>query len=236
MDETDKLFVKYLAGELPPDEEQQALHKIADNQQLRSLLRFELKLKQAFQDKPDLSTFEVPEGFSNKVMADIQTVEISVTNDQEEASTLLDWLGWLWQPQQVEWKPAYAVVLVLLTTVVLALPLYNGGELVVTPQQSSMEQSVQTVSETPAEVWLRFVYIDENAKSVAVAGDFSNWEPVSLTRQEFNGQQIWTGLVSMPRGEHRYMFVKNGDQWVTDPLAPMYREDGFGNKNAVIYL
>jgi hypothetical protein len=40
----------------------------------------------------------------------------------------------------------------------------------------------------------------------------------------------------MNRGEHRYMFVKDGEEWVTDPMAPMQREDGFGNKNAVIYL
>jgi hypothetical protein len=40
----------------------------------------------------------------------------------------------------------------------------------------------------------------------------------------------------MDRGEHRYMFIKNGEKWVTDPLAPVQQDDGFGNKNAVIYL
>jgi hypothetical protein len=40
----------------------------------------------------------------------------------------------------------------------------------------------------------------------------------------------------MERGEHRYMFVKNGENWVTDPLAAIQQDDGFGNKNAVIYL
>jgi 1,4-alpha-glucan branching enzyme len=68
------------------------------------------------------------------------------------------------------------------------------------------------------------------------AGDFNNWDPDALTKQQVNGQNVWTGFFSMPRGEHKYMFVVNGEKWVTDPLANMYQDDGFGNKNAIIYL
>jgi hypothetical protein len=32
------------------------------------------------------------------------------------------------------------------------------------------------------------------------------------------------------------MFVVDGSRWVTDPLAPVQRSDGFGNKNAVLQL
>jgi hypothetical protein len=30
------------------------------------------------------------------------------------------------------------------------------------------------------------------------------------------------------------MFVVDGKAWVTDPKAETYRDDGFGNKNAVM--
>lgn len=237
MDNRDELFRKYVEGELSAEDERNVLHTLAEDAELRSLLRFELKLNKLFRQDPDLSAFEVPDGFSENVMRDIQNRSVHAGTEQEQKDRLLpEWLGWLWQPQQVQWRPAYAAVLALLVAIALSLPVYNGEEQNVTQQQTPMEQSVQTVSETSDAVWLRFVYIDGEANSVAVAGDFSNWEPVPLTRQELNGQQVWTGLVSMSRGEHRYMFVKNGDQWITDPLAPMYREDGFGNKNAVIYI
>lgn len=234
MERKDELFQKFVENELTADEEREVLHMMADDRELRSLLQFELKLKQSFRQQPDLSTFEVPQDFSDSVMQEIENRGANAAD--EHTRSVPDWLGRLWQPQQVQWRPAYAAVLALLVAIALSLPVYNGEEQNVTQQQTAIEQSVQAVSETSDVVRLRFVYIDGEANSVAVAGDFSNWEPVPLTRQELNGQQVWTGLVSMSRGEHRYMFVKNGDQWITDPLAPMYREDGFGNKNAVIYI
>ena len=35
-------------------------------------------------------------------------------------------------------------------------------------------------------------------------------------------------------GVHKYMFVIDGTEWVTDPDAERYAEDGFGNRNAVL--
>jgi 1,4-alpha-glucan branching enzyme len=52
-----------------------------------------------------------------------------------------------------------------------------------------------------------------------------------LTKQE-NG--VWTVSIPLKPGEHSYMFVVDGKAWVTDPKAETYRDDGFGNKNAVM--
>jgi hypothetical protein len=51
-----------------------------------------------------------------------------------------------------------------------------------------------------------------------------------------NGKTVWTGLVPVSRGEHEYQFVVDGEKWVTDPLAPVKEDDGFGAKNAVLKL
>jgi hypothetical protein len=152
-----------------------------------------------------------------------------------------NWFRRLWVPTQIQWRPAYAFMLLLVVMISLSYPIfmnssggsYQGNEDL---NASNMGDSIQQVSAEVDEVMLRFVYIDENAESVAVAGDFSNWKRVELSKQVVNGQQIWTGLISMSRGEHNYMFVKNGEEWITDPLAPVQHDDGFGNKNAVIYL
>jgi len=81
---------------------------------------------------------------------------------------------------------------------------------------------------------VRFLYPDSAADSVAVAGDFSQWEPVPLSPRTVDGKTVWTGLVPVARGEHEYQFLINGNRWVTDPLAPVTRSDGFGAKNAVL--
>ncbi|MFH5885060.1 hypothetical protein ACG2F4_12175 [Halalkalibaculum sp. DA3122] len=230
----EELFRNYLDGELPGKKERKILHLIADDEELRSLLRFEIKLRHSFRGGRDPSSFEVPEGFSDRVMKQItRSAPVAETSKQaEEHST---WVEWLWRPRPIQWRPAYTMVLLLVLAVLLVVPPYLG-------QQQSPDrelasgQTVREISASVDQVWTRFVYIDETARSVAVAGDFNDWEPQPLTKEQVNGKTVWTGLVSMNRGEHRYMFVKNGEQWVTDPLAPMHREDGFGNKNAVIYL
>ena len=73
------------------------------------------------------------------------------------------------------------------------------------------------------------------ARSVALAGDFNGWTPdIELTDPDGDG--IWSGRVTLPAGVHKYMFVVDGDQWITDPLAERYTEDGYGNRNAVIAI
>jgi 1,4-alpha-glucan branching enzyme len=78
------------------------------------------------------------------------------------------------------------------------------------------------------------MYTNNTADSVAVAGDFSQWSPIPLSPRTVNGETVWTGLVPVSRGEHEYQFVINGERWVTDPLAPVTRSDGFGAENAVL--
>ena len=165
------------------------------------------------------------------------SAEAPAEERQPVFETIKQWFEQLLSPRQVQLRPVYGLAAIILLVASLSFPLYlvqsedSGGVTGNIP-----DTSIQQVSSTSNQVWLRFVYIDEKAESMAVAGDFSNWEPIPLTKQMVNGEQVWTGLVSMNRGEHHYMFLKNGDQWITDPLAPVQREDGFGNKNAVIYL
>lgn len=232
MDEkNEKLLRQYLDGELSDAQEQQALHMIADDPEMRSMLHFERQLQTSFSDE---DTFEVPAGFSDGVMNAIGLNQ----NEEQTVSpleTLRRILRSLWIPKQIRFRPAYALCLLLVFLAISALPFYASWQ---SPDQFSATAgaSVERVSDNGEQVWTRFVYIDNKAQSIAIAGDFNNWEPTQLTRKNVNGEQVWTGLIPMKRGEHRYMFVKNGKQWVTDPLATVQQDDGFGNKNAVIFL
>jgi 1,4-alpha-glucan branching enzyme len=72
------------------------------------------------------------------------------------------------------------------------------------------------------------------ARRVAVAGDFNGWNPEAAPLARGPGG-AWTGVLELPRGRHQYMFVVDGE-WVTDPAAPVTRDDGFGHRNAVLDL
>jgi hypothetical protein len=235
----DKLLRQYLDGDLLPKEEQRALHIIADDAEMRSMLRFEQKLSDSFPQNKSIDESWVPAGFTDRVMHRIEHNEQNIATDGFIAR-IKSWYRKLWIPRQVQWRPVYAVALAFVVLISLFYPLVitNQNQRPITDQSNlqNITQSVQQVSSGSDEVMLRFVYIDSKANSIAVAGDFNNWEPVELERKTLNGETVWTGLVSMSRGEHNYMFVKNGTQWVTDPLAPVQRDDGFGNKNAVIYI
>ena len=81
---------------------------------------------------------------------------------------------------------------------------------------------------------MQFVFAAENAQSVAVAGDFNQWQPTTGELRDADGDGVWTALVAVDPGLHKYMFVVDGEEWVTDPRADSYVDDGFGMRNALI--
>jgi 1,4-alpha-glucan branching enzyme len=84
-----------------------------------------------------------------------------------------------------------------------------------------------------AVVYVQFELRAPGARSVAVGGDFDGWSG-SNALEDPDGDGVWTGRVAVQPGLHTYMFLVDGDDWVTDPDANRYTDDGFGNRNAVL--
>jgi hypothetical protein len=82
-------------------------------------------------------------------------------------------------------------------------------------------------------VYVQFMLEAPSASSVAVAGDFSDWEP-SFALQDPDGDGVWSARVPVRPGVHAYMFLVDETSWQTDPNAGRYQDDGFGNRNAVL--
>lgn len=225
------LFRQFLDGELNSEDEKKALHIIAEDSELRDLLRFERTLYQSFSNEPDPESFSVPDGFSDSLMKRIQN-EISKKKEDRKSNILKP----IFTPREFSVKPVYAVAAALLIMVSFGFLWLSSNQQTGAMVSGNMDMETQLVSETESAIWMRFIYFDEEAESVEVAGDFSDWEPIELSQEFMGDRQVWTGLIPITRGEHRYMFVKDGNEWVTDPLATVQRDDGFGNKNAVIYL
>ncbi len=95
------------------------------------------------------------------------------------------------------------------------------------------EPAIEAPAPIDAVVYVQFILDAPTATSVAVAGDFSEWE-ASFALEDTDGDGVWTGRIPVEPGVHAYMFLVDGTDWETDPRADRYREDGFGNRNAVL--
>lgn len=81
---------------------------------------------------------------------------------------------------------------------------------------------------------LLFVFHDDEADSVAVAGDFNNWSEVA-TPLARNDSGLWSTEIIIPRsGRFEYKFVVNERRWIEDPSNGMKALDKFGGFNSVI--
>ena len=87
---------------------------------------------------------------------------------------------------------------------------------------------------TPAGV--RFVLMYPEARSVALAGSFNQWSAASHPLAREGSRGVWTIVVALPPGEHLFMYVVDGTQWISPPLAEDYVDDGFGSKNGVVVV
>lgn len=126
------------------------------------------------------------------------------------------WLAWLLRPRPIPVSPAAALAVAALALLAVIGPLMRGGE-------SGADRSV----------YVQFVVESQTAETVHLVGDFNEWQP-TLALEDADGDGVWTGRIALEPGVHQYMFVIDGADWMTDPNASSYQDDGFGQQNAVV--
>ena len=129
-------------------------------------------------------------------------------------------LQWLLRARTIQLSPMTGALAAAALVAVLLLP---RGEQSVQPGGVSI----------PSPILVEFRLEAPGATTVGLAGDFNDWE-AELVLEDRNGDGIWTGRLPVQPGIHKYMFVIDGTEWVTDPDAERYSDDGFGNRNAVL--
>lgn len=82
----------------------------------------------------------------------------------------------------------------------------------------------------------QFVGRFPGARSVEVVGSFTDWRSGAAMLRDADHDGVWRGTLVLPVGEHEYMFVVDGERWVTDPLAGRYVDDGFGRQNGLLIV
>lgn len=80
----------------------------------------------------------------------------------------------------------------------------------------------------------QFVLVAPRASSVALVGDFNDWDPTRSPMRAAQGAGIWATSVPLAPGRYRYAFLVNGVEWRADPGAPAAHDDEFGTPSSVI--
>lgn len=116
-------------------------------------------------------------------------------------------------------RPVWSLALAAALAAIAVIPARGPG-----PQLGEQEGIAQFVGRFPG------------AKSVEVVGSFTDWRPGAVVLRDDDHDGIWRASVVLPVGEQEYMFVVDGERWITDPLAGRYVDDGFGRQNALIFV
>ena len=83
---------------------------------------------------------------------------------------------------------------------------------------------------------VRFVVAYPEARTVALAGSFNGWSTKTHLLAPSGRSGVWALVVPLPPGEYLFMFVVDGNRWLTPPLADDYVEDGFGSRNGIVLV
>lgn len=99
-------------------------------------------------------------------------------------------------------------------------------------------RSPETLAPGASQGIAQFVGHFPGARSVEVVGSFNDWSRGLLHLRDENHDGIWHAAAVLPAGQHEYMFVVDGERWVTDPLAGRFVDDGFGagRENSVLIV
>jgi serine protease AprX len=83
---------------------------------------------------------------------------------------------------------------------------------------------------------LLFVYHDDAADSVSVAGDFNEWSQLG-TPLKRTSSGLWVTEIRVPRaGRFEYKFIVDGQRWLEDPNNGLKAPDNYGGLNSVLVI
>ena len=83
---------------------------------------------------------------------------------------------------------------------------------------------------------LVFVFHDDEAQTVSLAGDFNGWNATTILLSK-NTNGLWLSRFPAPGpGRYEYKFVVDGQRWIEDPSNGMRVSDGYGGLNSVLII
>jgi hypothetical protein len=81
---------------------------------------------------------------------------------------------------------------------------------------------------------VQFGFVAPNASSVALVGDFNDWDPRATPLRAASKGGVWSVEVPIQPGRHLYAFVVDGTVWRPDPAAPQAASEDYGEPNSAL--
>lgn len=79
-----------------------------------------------------------------------------------------------------------------------------------------------------------FSYHDDDARSVALCGDFNAWQSDAVMFK-LTDHGLWRAAIPcQPAGEYRYKFLVDKTRWIEDPSHGLKEDDGLGGFNSIL--
>jgi len=101
------------------------------------------------------------------------------------------------------------------------------------------QHALKTVGCNPPRVEhgrLVFLYHDDTAKSVSLAGDFNRWDSAATSLSK-DASGLWLAVIAAPdAGRYQYKFIVDGQRWIEDPSNGLKAPDQYGGLNSVLVI
>ena len=123
-------------------------------------------------------------------------------------------------------------LIALAATLVFAIAI-GVGVLALRPSRVRAPSSdvVRTGAGSPL---VQFGFVAPNASSVALVGDFNDWDPKATPLRAASTGGVWSVEVPIQPGRHLYAFVVDGTVWRPDPAAPQATGEDYGEPNSAL--
>lgn len=89
----------------------------------------------------------------------------------------------------------------------------------------------------PKRIIVQFELSAPEAESVALVGDFNQWEPDSYELVDPDGDGVWEIEVELEQDRvYTYNFLIDDSEWISDPMSNTRVQDSFGGEKSVLNL
>jgi len=174
--------------------------------------------------------------FESRVMAAVDPSVMARPNERGVSTS------WLLRPRAFYVSPlaglavAAGLVAIITLSVLRTQPstIVTGADVVAPDNGSSIVTPVSFDSTAAVQVAQPFTYIDPTAKSVAVVGNFNDWDASKGTLTS-TADSVWSGNIMLAPGRYEYQLVVDG-KWIPDPSAQHSAKSEFGGTNSVVIV
>ena len=169
---------------------------------------------------------DVRAAFESRVMAAVR--EEAAATAAAQATRTRPW----WGRRSIHLTPVSALAL----AASLAAVAYVGARGVDEPVDVTSSGPAVAAQEASAGTEIvRFVFVDRQAREVAIVGTFNQWRKDANPLQATGVPGVWTASVPLEPGRHEYAFVIDGEKWSPDPFAPGITDD-FGTESSIVRI